>query len=175
MGNGPSNEWFSLGLNDLKPVRGKMSWSNIGDAVVVDVYSHALAQGQYATTFENHYIYWIEGSGRITIDHTVTPSGQLPEWLPKVGLEINLRNEFQQVKWFGRGPFETYPDRKTGAKVGVYQTSVPEMYEPYLIPQESGNRTDVRWFEFKNPQGTGIRISADHYSASALRNTAPIM
>ncbi len=168
MGNGPSNEWFSLGLNDLKPVRGKMSWSNIGDAVVVDVYSHALAQGQYATTFENHYIYWIEGSGRITIDHTVTPSGQLPEWLPKVGLEINLRNEFQQVKWFGRGPFETYPDRKTGAKVGVYQTSVPEMYEPYLIPQESGNRTDVRWVEFKNPQGTGIRISADQlFSFSA--------
>jgi beta-galactosidase len=69
----------------------------------------------------------------------------MPQWLPRVGLQLGLREDLQQMTWFGRGPFETYPDRKTGAKVGVYSGPVADQYVPYLVPGDYGNKTDVRW------------------------------
>jgi beta-galactosidase len=51
----------------------------------------------------------------------------------------------EQISWYGRGPFESYWDRKTGAKIGIYTSVVGDLYWPYLRPQENGNRTDVRW------------------------------
>jgi beta-galactosidase len=73
------------------------------------------------------------------------------------------------VKWYGRGPFETYPDRKTGAKIGTYSGSVAEQYVPYLIPQENGNKTDVRWTELQSKQGVVLKISASEpFNFSAL-------
>ena len=49
------------------------------------------------------------------------------------------------VEWYGRGPQENYPDRKSGYKTGIYKSTVKDMYEPYLIPQDYGLRTDNRW------------------------------
>ncbi len=65
------------------------------------------------------------------------------------------------MEWFGRGPFETYPDRKTGAKVGLYQSSADEMFEPYITPQEYGNRTDVRWLKVQNENGKGLYVKGN--------------
>ena len=93
----------------------------------------------------------------------------MPDMLQKIGLQFQLPKQFSNVEWYGRGPFENYPDRKTGAKINVWSGSVKEQYVPYLIPQENGNKSDVRWFTLKNGSGKGIRISGEvPFNFSAL-------
>ena len=80
----------------------------------------------------------------------------MPDMLQKIGLQFQFPKAFSNVEWYGRGPFETYPDRKTGAKVGLYQSNADDMYVPYIIPQEYGNRTDVRWLKVQDENGKGL-------------------
>ncbi len=68
-----------------------------------------------------------------------------------------IPGEFRHVEWYGRGPHETYWDRRTGAAVGIYRSTVDELWTPYVEPQENGNRTDVRWVTFTNAAGAGLR------------------
>jgi beta-galactosidase len=62
------------------------------------------------------------------------------------------------MSWYGRGPQETYQDRKSGAAFGIYSGIVDDQVYPYIFPQENGNKTDVRWATFTNHNGTGIKI-----------------
>ena len=62
--------------------------------------------------------------------------------------------------WFGRGPQETYSDRKTGAKIGIYNATINELVHNYVYPQENGNRTDVRWISVTDVQEKGFKITA---------------
>ncbi|MCQ2179675.1 MAG: DUF4981 domain-containing protein [Bacteroidales bacterium] len=118
-----------------------------------------LDAGGYAG-FESRYLYRID-SGTITIHHQLCPEGNLPKWLPRIGLTLSLDGKYENVSWYGRGPQASYPDRKTGYRIGVYGSTVEDMYEPYLIPQDYGLRMDTRWVEFRNDSGSGLRISMD--------------
>ena len=80
--------------------------------------------------------------------------------LPRFGNNFRIKNEYQQVDWYGRGPHENYWDRKTSALVGNYSASVSDLYYPYIRPQENGNRTDIRTVLFKNEAGKGFEIFA---------------
>ena len=159
MGLGQSNSWFAHGLDHLTTQADRINWTKNSNEVTLIIESHSSA-GEVSTSFENRFVFTISDSGKITMDHTVTPCGKMPEWLPRVGVQLVLNPSFGQVKWYGRGPFETYPDRKTGAKIGGYSSSVAEQYNPYLIPQENGNKTDVRWASLQNPDGVGVKISS---------------
>jgi len=112
----------------------------------------------------------VEGS--LTIDYTIYPKGEifvntsisginseLPV-LPKFGNSFIVKGEFNNVKWFGRGPHENYQDRNTSALVGVYESSVSDLYFPYIRPQENGYKTETRWVSFTNKEGNGIKIIA---------------
>jgi len=102
--------------------------------------------------------YTIFGSGDIIISETIDPGArELPE-LPRFGMNLRMKEGFNQVKWYGRGPFENYWDRNTAAYVGVYESTVADMFFPYVRPQESGTRTDVRWMSLTNDEGDGILI-----------------
>jgi hypothetical protein len=90
----------------------------------------------------------------------VLPSEGLP-FLPRIGLQLRLPGGFEQFAWYGRGPHETYVDRKEGAQVGVYRGSVDEQYVPYIVPEENGNKTDVRWVSLTNAEGIGLQASGD--------------
>ena len=114
----------------------------------------------YTTGFKVFYDYTISGDGEIKIACRVSARGNMTKWIPKVGLQMQVPEEFQQMEWFGRGPFENYPDRKTGAKTGIYRTSVEEDYVPYIIPQDYGNRCDVHWFRLSNQEGSGLQVSS---------------
>ena len=113
--------------------------------------------GMQSNGFENLYTYTIDGVGELTIQHTVFPAGRMPLWLPRIGLTMTLDKSLEQVKWYGRGPQENYPDRKTGYKTGIYESTVGDMYEPYLLPQDYGLRTDNRWVEMKDAPTGYIR------------------
>ena len=80
------------------------------------------------------------------------------------------------MTWFGRGPHEAYPDRKRGAAVARWESTVDELYVPYVRPQENGGRADVRWVELADERGRGLRltmdaprqVSASHFRAADL-------
>ena len=62
---------------------------------------------------------------------------------------MEFAKDYENVRWLGRGPWENYPDRKTGADMGVWSSTVTEQYVPYVKPQENGNKEDVSWVELR--------------------------
>lgn len=101
-------------------------------------------------------LYHIDRTGRIKLKTAlkeIAPS--LPE-LPRFGIQLILPAGFDSVSWFGRGPHESYWDRKTSAAIDLYSGTVWEQYHPYVRPQENGNKTDVRWMAVWNSSGIGL-------------------
>ncbi|PID91303.1 MAG: glycoside hydrolase family 2 [Bacteroidetes bacterium] len=160
MGRELANGWRSTGLDRLQFSLDEMRWNSIGNRVEVLVEGSYHAN-RYGTGFKTTMSYAIAGNGELEIRTHVIPSGELTTWLPKMGLQWQLPEEFGQIDWFGRGPYENYPDRKSGAKVGVYHSSVKEDEQAYLIPQDYGNRCDVRWLRLSNAEGRGIEVRSD--------------
>jgi beta-galactosidase len=87
---------------------------------------------------------------------------------------MTMPGEYQNMAWYGRGPFESYSDRKTAAFVGLYQGKVQDQYTPYISPQENGNKTDVRWSTWLDNSGVGLMVKADSLiNVSAHNYTQP--
>ncbi|MBS1701128.1 MAG: DUF4981 domain-containing protein [Armatimonadetes bacterium] len=103
--------------------------------------------------------YTVLGDGSITVDNDFTPVGDLPP-LPKIGLDLRMGAQYDTFTWFGRGPFESYPDRKDAADVGLYSGSVEDQYQQYVRPQDNGNKEDVRWAALTDSEGTGLMFQA---------------
>jgi beta-galactosidase len=103
----------------------------------------------------------ITGDGTMTLRHTLKPEGRMPLWFPRIGITMTLDKSLTRVNWYGRGPQENYPDRKSGYKTGIYQSTVQDMYEPYLLPQDYGLRTDNRWVRMTDDRGQGLQFSVD--------------
>ncbi len=102
--------------------------------------------------------YTINALGEITVNNQLANiKADLPH-LPRFGNNLILKDEYQTVNWFGRGPHENYQDRKTSALVGEYKASVSDLYFAYIRPQENGYKTEVRWVTFTNSNGKGIKV-----------------
>ena len=71
-------------------------------------------------------------------------------------MQMAMPGAFNTITWYGRGPHETYWDRKSGAAVGVYSCSIEEQIHGYVRPQENANKTDVRWVALTNAEGAGL-------------------
>ncbi len=113
-----------------------------------------------AVKSQYHINYRIHSNGEVKIKATFIPGDMdLPE-LPRFGMQMELLPEYDQLKWFGRGPHENYIDRKSAAFLGVYQSNVASQYHPYIRPQETGNKTDLRWLSLCNDSGNGLLIKA---------------
>jgi beta-galactosidase len=133
----------------------------------------------------------VYGNGELSIDNTVRiderpdfiPSQILewiPEWMasgnmwkyfvPRVGVELCLPDKFENLTWFGRGPHENYVDRKIGAAVSCYQSTVNDQFTPYVYPSECGGKEDVRWLALSGKDGYGLMVvSQDKLHFDALR------
>lgn len=119
------------------------------------------AKYQWAQDFgELEIDYVILGSGELYIQHhlKLNRSIDMPE-LPRLGMTMFLNPEFKQLQWYGRGPQENYWDRKSGYKVGTYESTTEQQLVPYIRPQENSNLTDVRWATLRNEQGEGLMIA----------------
>lgn len=123
------------------------------------------------------YAYTIYGSGDVIVKTHMKPLSQLPV-LPRVGLQMRLPGQFTQFAWYGRGPHESYVDRKESARFGVYAGTVQDQYVPYIRPQENGNKSDVRWAAITDLRGVGllvvgmpqVNVSAHHYTPEDFTN-----
>ena len=101
--------------------------------------------------------YLLRNDGTLSVALQLETLKSTPE-LPRIGVQFAIPEKWNQIKWFGRGPQETYWDRKTGAAVGLYQSSVSQWITHYVRPQENANRTDIRWAEFTAADGSGLRV-----------------
>jgi beta-galactosidase len=117
--------------------------------------------------------YTVFGNGDIIVLSRLFPEKSgLPD-LPRFGMQMILRGEFDRIQWHGRGPHETYWDRKSGARVGIYQGLVLEQYTPYVRPQENGNKTDVRWMALTNGEGVGLLVVGDPLLEASAHHFLP--
>jgi beta-galactosidase/beta-glucuronidase len=101
------------------------------------------------------YEYEIHSTGDVVLTVSGQPQGQWPH-LPRIGLQMRLPGEFENVAWYGRGPGESYIDSKQANPVGRYEKKVRDLYTPYVYPQENGNREEVRWVALMNERGVGL-------------------
>ena len=101
--------------------------------------------------------YTIIQDGRMKVDIDYRPTATDIPLLPKFGMRMRLPADFKAIEYYGRGPWENYPDRKRSAFVGRYEMPLSEFETEYVHPQDNGCRTDVRWFKMGNGQKT-LRI-----------------
>ena len=139
-------------------------------AVIVQVRTNNVyKEGKITTTS----VYTICSDGTIDLKTTFLPQGVLPE-LPRLGIAFCLSPSYDTFIWYGRGPQDNYPDRKTSAATGLWKGTVDEQYVHYPRPQDSGNKEEVHYLTLTDKQNKGIRIDAveEVFSASALHYTA---
>lgn len=98
--------------------------------------------------------YNVYGDGRILVKHAITPTKDML----RLGMQVQLPAAYDTFTWYGKGPYENYIDRNTGAKVGIYSGKVDELIHQYMRPQENGNRTDIRWARITDDSGRGMRV-----------------
>lgn len=117
------------------------------------------------------YIINNEGAIKVTQQMTTDKSAEIPD-LFRFGMQIQLPHQYDQIAYYGRGPIENYSDRNNVTDLGLYCQTVNEQFYPYIRPQETGTKTDIRWWKQMNKGGRGLQFTADApFSASALNYT----
>ena len=145
-GNWIAKDWKQQGLDNLR------------DSIVNDTtHIYKTANGQIRMT-----VSLTEASPRGGMEgvFTFSPEGQLPP-LPCLGITLKLPKELQNIEYFGRGPWDNYPDRHAAALVDIYKSTVSEQYFHYPRPQDSGNHDDVQWLKITDDNGHGWLIEAE--------------
>ncbi|MFL5746748.1 MAG: glycoside hydrolase family 2 TIM barrel-domain containing protein, partial [Niastella sp.] len=116
-----------------------------------------------------------EGKIKITQRMQADKEAKIPDMF-RFGMQLQMPSDADQIIYYGRGPFENYSDRNNASNIGVYRQTVNEQYYPYIRPQETGTKTDIRWWQQVNRGGEGIRFYSDttlsmsalHYAIESL-------
>ncbi len=92
----------------------------------------------------------ITGNGELIIDYTFEPLVDSLPNIPRIGMSLFAPKDYDFTSWYGRGPHETYWDRKSSGKIGVYEGEIKNQFHRYSRPQETGNKTDIRWMSIES-------------------------
>jgi beta-galactosidase len=151
-GGTPADRWKDLGLDDP---------TLVDDDGELRTYEGGIA----------HRCTVHEEDGALVVQEEVILPDRYAD-VPRVGSVLVLPGGFEEMRWFGPGPHETYPDRKRGAATRRWHSTVTEQYVPYIRPQEHGGHEDVRWLSLVSDDGTELRFDFDdtplHVSVSHL-------
>ena len=112
--------------------------------------------------------YRINHKGEILVNMKMNIAADISNPL-KYGMQVIMPNNFANIEFFGKGPYENYSDRKSSAKVGLYRQNIDEQYFAYVRPQESGTKSDIRYWSVKDNKGSGLKFTSNSlFSASTL-------
>ncbi len=167
------NGWCKVGLNSLES-RAKSTATVIErkSENEIRITAEVAWSGKQETGFIHTCIYTVLGNGWVFLDNSIIPFGNLPV-LPRIGIRMAVSQGLENIEWYGRGPHESYPDRKESAAFGRYRATVSGYALPYVRPQETGSREEVRWLCLYPDNGKGLIIRAEEYcAASALHYMA---
>ncbi|WP_158995842.1 glycoside hydrolase family 2 TIM barrel-domain containing protein [Mucilaginibacter sp. L196] len=143
--------WYADSLN-LKDVSAK----RIENGLVQVTSNYTLINDSAAV----RVTYLVNGNGVLKVNYALTCKPGLPN-IPEVGMQCGIKRNYDNISWYGRGLYENYVDRRTGFEAGIYSQPINEFNEPYVVPQETGNRTDVRWMYLSDINSTGLLVVAD--------------
>lgn len=153
--------WYTTGLNRLILDSTDFHFNKDDDFVNLNIKQYYRLPENEDYIY-NQFNYTIYSNGTININQKTDFLGYFNyDWLPRVGMKFKVSKTFENVLWYGRGPFETYPDRKTGAKIGLYELNTDSFYVPYVKPEEYGNRTDVGKLKLISKGGKNFSIVSD--------------
>ena len=153
-------EWLRKRLHQLTISTRSVRWHSSDSNVTIVVEARAAPPVlEWSIDVTTTYTFLPSGSVRIAVQGK--PQGlNLPSTLARVGVTMSLVPGMEQVTWFGRGPGESYRDKKLSQLFGTYKKPVDELWTEYEFPQESGNRTDVRWVNVSDGTNGGASLSA---------------
>ncbi|MBS1565010.1 MAG: DUF4981 domain-containing protein, partial [Bacteroidetes bacterium] len=144
-------EWYEPGLK-LESISAPLD--SAGTMTIRSRYS--LIDGRASVVVR----YRINNDGVVHVLYDLLPGDGLPN-LPKVGMQCGIKRAYDQISWYGRGPLENYVDRRSGFEAAIYRLPLADFMEPYVVPQENGNHTDVRWMYLHAGAGQGLLVVAD--------------
>lgn len=150
----------TFGLTQLRhqPKGLSVKHNDDGSITVTTVFD---VTGSKSAGFDHKSEWTFKTDGTVTVTNDVAPYGHMPEALPRLGISLMLDGSLENMEWYGRGPWENYVDRKTGSFIGRYKSTVTDQYERYVRPQDNGYKSDVRWVEFTDDAGRGVRFSSN--------------
>ncbi len=164
----PLGRWLAAGLDKLAAAPPAMTAVETDGAVTVTI-AQSYAGATLAQAVIHHQSYVITPDGVIAVTHGFEVAQ--PD-LPRLGVTLTLPEGFETLTWFGRGPGETYVDRKAAGWIGRFASTVSDQYVPYVLPQEHGNKTDLRWMALEGP-GAGLVLVADEPCEGSASHFAP--
>jgi beta-galactosidase len=174
----PLGRWRAMGLDRQSwDIRGVGKPRRLRGGVVIDVeavLTGTTTDGKTHTLADHRLRYRFLPEGLLVLDNTLVLADGVED-VPRIGLALQLPPGFEQVEWLGRGPHECYRDRSASAPVGRYQSTVTDIYVPYILPQEHGGRCDVRWVALSDGR-TGLaaagarefEFTASHFTRDDL-------
>jgi beta-galactosidase len=174
--NKPLGRWLALGLDQLQHRCEGFAWHRNRDGSATVALLHAATGRARWRDCTHAHRYTLQPDGALVVDNEVAFGARDMTDLPRVGVRLDVRPGFEQLRYFGRGPRENYADRKASGLIGLYAGTVTAEHVPYVMPQESGHHTDVRWLELAGPRRATLRISgaptlefnATHFTAEDL-------
>lgn len=153
-----STQWKDKFLHLTKPHVRSVTWTSTAENVTVVVETR-IAPPVLEWAIDTKTTYTFTGEN-VSIHVVGKPQGvSLPSNLARIGLTMSLDKSVSDVQWFGRGPGESYRDKKLSQRFGTWKAPVDALFTNYEFPQESGNRTDVRWVAFLGADG-GRKMTA---------------
>ena len=161
--------------NDNRDQNGAKLWRQAGlDHLTQKVVS--LKEGKNKTTVKAdilnvegkkignaEFIYALNRDGSMKVQTTFEPDTSLVKSMARLGVTFEMKDTYENVTYLGRGEHETYTDRNQSGKIGIYKTTPERMFHYYVVPQSTGNRTDVRWLQLTDEHGKGCWIEANSF------------
>lgn len=144
--------WRDIGLDRLRH-RVVDVVADAGELVVRTRVGPAAVRAGFDVTYR-----WRADGRRLRLQLSVVPDTEWPAPLGRLGVRLELPARLSRVEWYGAGPGESYPDSRSGVRIGRYARTVDELQTPYVVPQENGNRSDARWLALTDTDGAGLRI-----------------
>ncbi len=141
LGNG-MHEWAAIWKRATEEARPQMTEPPV---ISTEGVSYALEYELPEQIASLKISYILSPDGKLGIDYGFSPKHDSLPNIPRLGMFLTLPDHFNNTSWYGRGPHETYWDRKFSGKIGIYQGTVKEQFHRYSRPQETGNKTDLRW------------------------------
>ncbi|MDF7826709.1 glycoside hydrolase family 2 TIM barrel-domain containing protein [Pontiellaceae bacterium B12227] len=142
-------------------------WIELADNLKTDVVQYVTGDSTATVTVKQHFqnkvhletIYTVHSDGNVVADLKLHADELLPEMI-RFGMTMGVSPELKHTSYYGRGPWESYSDRKRSAKLGIFSEKTDNLFHSYAMPQENGNHTDTRWLKLTTADGnTGVQIS----------------
>ncbi|MBQ6652912.1 MAG: discoidin domain-containing protein, partial [Prevotella sp.] len=159
--------WDDMRLRSLSNVPGTWTVETADDGMSADLSIKNTYKNNAPTVFNVQMKFHVFCDGVIAVSSVIDPE-QKDVVLPRMGFRLEMPKVFEQMTWFGRGPWDSYVDRKESAFEGLWKSTVSEQMDKFVLPQEMGNKEDVRWMAVCDDEKNGMLfVAPDLMSASA--------